>query len=351
MWSMIIQGFIQTLIVDVTLTATNLVIARIEAQRRKPITLHFGGRRHRARRARVAHTRVRRPQNNDNRLIDDEYGAITYQTPPELTTAQRYRSLDLNLGVPDTDGSNSDEYDGGGRCSPDYGDDYPPDLLVDDEATVKGDSVTITPTNTTMVVYDVTEKSTVLNGTRKNHNMTMPFWSERVYDWFYPPAFELKMETKHSNALLVDMFDYVDPTSFDDMDKINAQYSAVDGLVAKARNRRSKRKLLAVRVAGEVQLKMGNRLTTDGAVGAANKLAVRNYARSVMTELGVTKPQQVDVIDDIIALCFVTSVRSIASEHIGVVANRTNRGTYGSGRWFFLDPRRYFQSTVGKEDI
>lgn len=183
-----------------------------------------------------------------------------------------------------------------------------------------------------------------LGGGKINKNNSHRPFRERLYNYWYPVATNIGRKYKDENVIILGGFDHISPSAIDKMcldDK--GQYTH--------NNRRSRRKPLAIRVAMEVQTKMGERLSREGPIGKANEKAVRSCALSIMTEWRVPKAKQCDVISYIIELSFITSMRTIRAEQLLETGNRTNRLRADDSRLHRWNPRWWFNNHYSEDNI
>lgn len=183
----------------------------------------------------------------------------------------------------------------------------------------------------------------MVGGVVNRNNAFVPWW-ERWNDFWWPAATNIGQKYKDENVLILGGFDHILPSQIDKMCLED------DGKYA-PNNRRSRRKPLAIRTAMEVQTRMGSRLVRTGAIGKANEKAVRSCALSVMTEWKVPRAKQSDVIDYVIELSFITSMRTIRAERLARVENRTNRLGENDSRRHRWNPRWWFNNHHNEDDI
>lgn len=220
-------------------------------------------------------------------------------------------------------------------------------LPVEDQNDVGPNTYPITIRRQTLAMALPTHQSghgTKMVGGLVNRNNSVVPWRERFYDFWYPVATNIGQKYKDENVLILGGFDHLSPSCVDKM------CLEEDGKYAH-NNRRSRRKPLAIRAAMEVQTRMGSRLVRTGAIGKANEKAVRSCALSVMTEWKVPRAKQSDVIDYVIELSFITSMRTLRAERIARVEHRTNRSDEDSSRKHRWDPRWWFSNHHNEDEI
>lgn len=177
-----------------------------------------------------------------------------------------------------------------------------------------------------------------------NRNNNYVPWRERWYNYWYPVATNIGQKYKDENVLILGGFDHINPS------QIDAICLEEDGKYAH-NNRRSRRKPLMIRVATEVQTRMGSRLTRSGPIGKANEKAVRSCALSIMTEWRVPRAKQCDVIDYVIELSFITSMRTLRAEDLAAKELRTNRLRADDTRKHRWNPRWWFSNHYNEDEV